>query len=83
MVYQLEKLLKENADKIGEADQAPIKSAIERVKQAASKDDVAEIRRGHGPAGAGGPRHVAAPVQAAGGGGGGGPSANGGRQALR
>lgn len=48
MVYQMEKLLKENAGKISEADQAPIKSAIERVKQAASKDDVADIRRALG-----------------------------------
>jgi molecular chaperone DnaK len=48
MVYSLEKLLKENAGKISEADQAPIKSAIEKVKQAASKDDVSEIRRAMG-----------------------------------
>jgi molecular chaperone DnaK len=48
MVYSLEKLLKEQAGKISESDQAPIKSAIERVKQAASKDDVADIRRAIG-----------------------------------
>jgi len=47
-IYQLEKLLKDNAGKIGETDQAPIKSAIERVKQAASKDDAADIRRALG-----------------------------------
>jgi molecular chaperone DnaK len=47
-IYQLEKLLKDNAAKISEGDQAPIKSAIERVKQAASKDDVADMRRALG-----------------------------------
>jgi molecular chaperone DnaK len=78
MVYSQEKLLKENAGKIGEADQAPIKSAIERVKQAASKDEVAEIRRAmeqleqaaHAMS-----QHLHKQQAAAGGGG---PSANGG-----
>jgi molecular chaperone DnaK len=45
MVYQIEKLLKENADKISDADKAPIQSAVERVKQAASKDDLAAINQ--------------------------------------
>jgi molecular chaperone DnaK len=45
MIYQMEKLLKENADKITEADKAPINAAIEKVKQAASGDDVATIRQ--------------------------------------
>jgi molecular chaperone DnaK len=47
-IYQLEKLLKDNADKIKESDKAPIQSAIEKVKQAASGDDVAAIRRAIG-----------------------------------
>jgi molecular chaperone DnaK len=78
MVYSLEKLLKENAGKIGEADQAPIKSAIERVKQAASKDEVAEIRRAMGQleqAAHAMSQHLYKQQAAAGGGG---PSANGG-----
>ena len=45
IIYQMEKLLKDNADKISEGDKTPIKSAIEKVKQAASGDDVAAIRR--------------------------------------
>jgi molecular chaperone DnaK len=44
-IYQLEKLLKDNADKVSESDKAPIQAAIEKVKQAASKDDVAAIRQ--------------------------------------
>ncbi len=35
MVYQTEKLLKDNADKITETDKAPLTSAFEKVKQAA------------------------------------------------
>jgi molecular chaperone DnaK len=45
MVWQLEKLLKENADKISDADKAPIQSAMERVKQAAKGDDAEAIKR--------------------------------------
>ncbi len=45
IIYQMEKLLKDNADKISEGDKAPIKAAIEKVKQAASGEDVAAIRR--------------------------------------
>jgi molecular chaperone DnaK len=36
IVYQMEKLLKDNAGKIGESDKRPIQSAIEKVKQAQS-----------------------------------------------
>jgi molecular chaperone DnaK len=43
MVYQMEKLLKDNAAKISESDQTPIKAAIEKVKQAASGEDAAAI----------------------------------------
>jgi molecular chaperone DnaK len=45
MILQIEKLLKEHADKVTEADKAPIQSAIERVRQAAKGDDVAAIQR--------------------------------------
>src|SRR5437773_2232522 len=37
MVWQMEKLLKENADKISEGDKAPIQAAMDKVKQAAKK----------------------------------------------
>ncbi len=43
-IYQIEKLLKEHADKLSDGDKRPIQSAVERVKQAASGDDVAAIR---------------------------------------
>jgi molecular chaperone DnaK len=45
VVYQIEKLLRENADKISEADKAPILSAVERVKKAASGEDVGAIKQ--------------------------------------
>src|SRR5262249_18036855 len=45
MIWQIEKLLKENADKISDSDKAPIQAAIEKVKQVASKDDVNAIRQ--------------------------------------
>src|SRR5262249_11094807 len=45
MVYQIEKLLKENADKITDDSRKPIQAAVEKVKQAASKDDPAAIRQ--------------------------------------
>jgi molecular chaperone DnaK len=45
MIYQMEKLLRDNKDKVTDADKAPIQAAIERVKQAASQDDVNAIRQ--------------------------------------
>jgi molecular chaperone DnaK len=48
MVYQMEKLLKDNADKVSEADQAPIRAAVEKVKQAASGEDVAALKQAIG-----------------------------------
>src|SRR5262249_15723682 len=45
MIWQIEKLLKENADKISDSDKAPIQAAIEKVKQVASKDDDNAIRQ--------------------------------------
>src|SRR5207253_5626441 len=73
MIYQMEKLLRDNKDKVTDADKAPIQSAIERVKQAASKDDVNAIRQAidelqqasHAMA-----QHLYSREQAAGGGGG-------------
>jgi molecular chaperone DnaK len=43
VIYQVEKLLKDNADKISEADRTPILAAIEKVKQAASGEDINAI----------------------------------------
>jgi molecular chaperone DnaK len=47
-VYQLEKTLKESGDKVKDSDKAPLQAAIEKVKQAASGEDVAAIRRAIG-----------------------------------
>ena len=44
-IWQIEKALKENADKIPESDKAPIQSAVEKLKQAASGNDVNAIRQ--------------------------------------
>src|SRR5207302_836832 len=38
-IWQIEKLLKDNAGKISEGDKAPVNAAIEKVKQAASATD--------------------------------------------
>jgi molecular chaperone DnaK len=45
LVYQIEKMLKENADKISDDDKKPIQAGVEKVKQVASKDDTAAIRQ--------------------------------------
>jgi molecular chaperone DnaK len=45
MVWQMEKLLKDNADKIGESDKAPIQAAIEKAKHAAKGDDANAIKQ--------------------------------------
>ena len=45
MVWQMEKLLKDNADKVSDADKAPIQAAIEKVKEAAKGDDVNAIHQ--------------------------------------
>jgi molecular chaperone DnaK len=45
LIWQIEKLLKESGDKVSEADKAPIQSSIEKLKQAASKDDVNAIKQ--------------------------------------
>jgi molecular chaperone DnaK len=43
-VYQLEKLMTENDDKLSDDDKAPMNAAIEKVKKAAEGDDLAEIK---------------------------------------
>ncbi len=43
-VYQTEKLLKENGDKIGAEARSRIEAAIGRVKEALKKEDTAEIK---------------------------------------
>jgi molecular chaperone DnaK len=45
VVYQMEKLLKDNAAKISDTDKAPIQAAIEKVKQAKGRDDVRAIKQ--------------------------------------
>lgn len=45
LVYQLEKLMSENDDKLTDADKAPMNQAIEKVKKACEGDDVEAIRQ--------------------------------------
>jgi molecular chaperone DnaK len=47
-IYQLEKTLKDAGDKVKETDKAPLQAAIEKVKQAASGEDAAAIKRAIG-----------------------------------
>jgi len=44
-VYQLEKQMKEHADKLSESDTEPMNKAIEKVKQASEGDDLAAIKQ--------------------------------------
>lgn len=44
-VYQLEKLMKENDDKLTDSDKEPMNQAIEKVKKASEGDDVAAIKQ--------------------------------------
>jgi len=44
MCYQLEKLIKEQGDKLQDADKAPLEKAIEKVREKAKGDDVAAIK---------------------------------------
>ncbi len=44
-VYQLEKLLEENKDKLGESDKTALRSAIDKVVELKKSDDVAAINR--------------------------------------
>lgn len=45
MSYQLEKLMKDNDEKLSDADKAPLEQAIEKVKKAADGEDVAVIKQ--------------------------------------
>lgn len=45
MAYQVEKLIKEQGDKLAENDKAPLTSAIERVRTAAKGEDVAAMKQ--------------------------------------
>ncbi len=45
LVYQLEKLMNENEDKLTDADKAPMNQAIEKVKKACEGEDVEAIRQ--------------------------------------
>jgi len=47
LVYQVEKLLKENAAKLSDAETAPVREAVEEVKSALERNDVSAIRAGH------------------------------------
>ena len=44
MSFQLEKLISENADKIGDADKAPLEASIEKTREAAKAEDVAALK---------------------------------------
>jgi molecular chaperone DnaK len=44
-IYSVEKILKENEAKINPADKSAIQSAVERTKQAASREDVQAIKQ--------------------------------------
>ena len=43
-IHRLEKLLKEHADKVTDADKAPVNQAIEKLRQMMSREDVSSIR---------------------------------------
>ena len=45
-VYQLEKLIDENKDKLSEADKSAVRAAIEKVNEAKKGDDAAAINAG-------------------------------------
>jgi molecular chaperone DnaK len=44
LVYQVEKTLADNASKLSDADQAPVRDAVQEVKGALEKGDLEEIR---------------------------------------
>src|SRR4051812_23204208 len=45
MVYQMEKMVKDTADKLSETDRSPVQSAIAKVKEVMNRDDAQAIRR--------------------------------------
>jgi len=44
-IYQVEKAMKEAGDKMSDGDKAPIKAAVEQVRQAASGEDISAIEQ--------------------------------------
>jgi molecular chaperone DnaK len=48
LVYQMEKLLRDNAGKLSETDRAPVQAAIARVREVMTRDDAAAIQRAVG-----------------------------------
>ncbi|HMO13265.1 MAG TPA: molecular chaperone DnaK [Pirellulaceae bacterium] len=44
MCYQIEKMVKENADKLKDSDKQPLEAAIKKVRDAAEGDDIAAIK---------------------------------------
>ena len=44
MCYQLEKLIKENSDKLSDSDKEPLQKAIETVREAAKGEDTQAIK---------------------------------------
>jgi len=46
LAYSIEKLLKENADKVPEAEKKPIEEAVAEMRKIAEGDDAAAIKRG-------------------------------------
>jgi molecular chaperone DnaK len=44
-IYQVEKTLKDAGDKMSDGDKAPIKAAVEKVRQAASGEDISAIEQ--------------------------------------
>ena len=44
MCYQLEKLMRENADKLGEKDKAPLEKAVQKTRDVAKGNDTQAIR---------------------------------------
>jgi molecular chaperone DnaK len=44
MCYQLEKLMKEHADKLRDSDKGPLEAAIKKTREAAKSDDAATIK---------------------------------------
>ncbi|MEZ6141617.1 MAG: molecular chaperone DnaK [Zavarzinella sp.] len=48
MIHMAEKTMTEAGDKLGDADKAPIKAAIEKLRKAKDAEDVAAIRSGMG-----------------------------------
>ena len=45
VTWQIEKMMKENGDKISEQDKAPIQAAIEKVRSTANGEDPAAIKQ--------------------------------------